>query len=135
RGHKHILECGEFRQQKITLKDKPHFFIPDPGVRRRTISVKFVPLENHFTGLWPFQAGQGVEQRRLSGPRDAAEEKRFSAINLHADASKYFDLSRTDFERTVDFLSGELWLIIHNHVEAGERLRTTLWLPPSRGLN
>jgi hypothetical protein len=46
-----------------------------------------VALENDLSGLWSFQSGQRVQQRRLTRSGDTAKKKRFSRLYIKIDAS------------------------------------------------
>src|SRR6516164_8229982 len=95
RWHKHILHGSKLRQQKITLKHKPHSFVPNSRIRRGTVAVELAPFKNNFSGLGALQAGQCIEQRRFTGARRSAKKDGLASMNLKTDASEDFYLPGT----------------------------------------
>src|SRR5436190_19047045 len=74
-GKHDIFECGQLRQEKITLKNETHLLVSQPREHRFTNPIKLVTFEFHFAGLRALQSSEGIEKRRLAGSGSAAQKQ------------------------------------------------------------
>src|SRR6266481_7109471 len=113
RRYQHILHGSKLRQQKITLKHKPHSFVPNPRIHRGTVAVELAPFKKNFSGLGALQAAECIEQGRFAGARRSAEKNSLSSMNLKTDSPEDLYLPGTNLEGSIDLFGDDLRFVKH----------------------
>ena len=79
-----VLQRGQFREEKVALKNKTHLLIAQFGQRRFAAAIKFSSFKFNFARFRPLESGESVEQRGLPCARGATEENRLTMLHFRA---------------------------------------------------
>ena len=80
------------------MKNKTHLQVAETGERSFAAAVKWPPVELDLARFRTLQAGEGVEQRRLTRAGCAAKKNRFTLPNLQRNAAQNFDPAPADLK-------------------------------------
>src|SRR5437870_13693157 len=100
-----VFQCGKFRQQKVTLKNKTHFFVPQTRLCGGAATIQSPALEFDRSRFWALETRQCVKKRRLACSRSPREKYCFITLDLHGDAAQHFDPARTHPKRLKNIAS------------------------------
>lgn len=80
-GNHDVFQGGQFGQQVVVLEYVADALIAESGLRRARERIEVDIVDEHFSGLWCLEPGEGVEQCCFAGSTGSAEENFFPAFD------------------------------------------------------
>src|SRR6266550_1502511 len=114
-----VFQCGKFRQQKVTLKNKTHFFIPQTRLCGGAATIQSPAFEFDGSRFGTLQTGQGVKKGRFTRAGSARKKHCFITLDFHGDAAQDFDPARAHSKRLINITSYQLRWLHGNYLSLG----------------